>query len=85
MCKPRLVLMNVMSLWKVWDCQVDSLCIRRRNRKKEPFKLTARMKGYTAVLLILVGMLTGLLFIRTEVEAVILRLQVNYFNIKGKT
>jgi hypothetical protein len=52
--------------------------------KKEPFKLTARMKGYTAVLLILVGMLTGLLFIRSEVEAVILRLQVNYFNIKGK-
>jgi hypothetical protein len=39
--------------------------------KKEPFKLTARMKGYTAVLLILVGILTGLLFIRSEVEAVI--------------
>jgi hypothetical protein len=24
--------------------------VRRRNREKEPFKLTARMKGYTAVL-----------------------------------
>jgi cytochrome c oxidase accessory protein FixG len=35
--------------------KVDSLCVRRRNREKKPFKLTARMKGYTAVLLILVG------------------------------
>jgi predicted secreted Zn-dependent protease len=58
---------------------------QKTKSRKEPFKLTARMKGYTAVPLILVGMLTGLLFIRSEVEAVILRLQVNYFNIKGKT
>jgi hypothetical protein len=76
-----------MSLWKVWTAKgIDSLCASEDEiEKKEPFKLTARMKGYTAVLLILVGMLTGLLFIRSEVEAVILRLQVNYFNIKGKT
>jgi hypothetical protein len=65
--------MNVMSLWKVWDCQgLIRYASEDEIEKKEPFKLTARMKGYTAVLLILVGILTGLLFIRSEVEAVIL-------------
>jgi hypothetical protein len=43
------------------------------------------MKGYTAVPLILVGILTGLLFIRSEVEAVILRLPGQLFQHKGKT
>jgi cytochrome c oxidase accessory protein FixG len=42
--------------------------------KKTPFKLTARMKGYIAVLVILVGLLTGMLFLRNDVEASILRL-----------
>lgn len=42
--------------------------------KKEPFKFTPRMKGYTAVLVILVGVLVGLLFLRNDVEATILRL-----------
>lgn len=42
--------------------------------KKAPFKFTARLKGYTAVLVILIGVLTGLLFLRSEVEANILRL-----------
>ena len=42
--------------------------------KKAPFKLTARMKGYIAVLTILIGLLTGMLFLRNEVEANILRL-----------
>jgi cytochrome c oxidase accessory protein FixG len=42
--------------------------------KKEPFKLTARMKGYIAVLVILIGVLTGLLFLRNDVEATVLRL-----------
>jgi polyferredoxin len=51
--------------------------------KKEPFKFTARMKGYSAILLILVGILTGLLFLRTEVEAVILRLPGQLFEHKG--
>lgn len=41
---------------------------------KKPFKLTARIKGYSAVLLILVGILIGMLFLRNEVEASILRL-----------
>lgn len=42
--------------------------------KKAPFKLTARMKGYAAVLVILIGVLTGMLFLRNDVEATILRL-----------
>jgi len=51
--------------------------------KKAKFKFTTRMKGYTAVLFILVGILTGLLFIRTEVEATILRLPGQLFEHKG--
>ncbi len=50
---------------------------------KAKFKFTARMKGYTAVLVILVGVLTGLLFLRTEVEATILRLPGQLFQHKG--
>ncbi|CAM1347455.1 cytochrome c oxidase accessory protein CcoG [Tenacibaculum halocynthiae] len=42
--------------------------------KKAPFKFNARMKGYTAVLFILIGVLIGMLFLRNDVEATILRL-----------
>ncbi|MGE5944327.1 MAG: cytochrome c oxidase accessory protein CcoG [Flavobacteriales bacterium] len=42
--------------------------------KKAPFRLTARMKGYIAVLTILIGLLTGMLFLRSDLEATILRL-----------
>ena len=42
--------------------------------QKKPFKLSARMKGYSAVLFILVGILIGMLFLRNDVEATILRL-----------
>ncbi len=42
--------------------------------KKTPFKLTARMKGYIAVLTILIGVLLGMLALRNDVEANILRL-----------
>ncbi|WP_111683888.1 cytochrome c oxidase accessory protein CcoG [Winogradskyella tangerina] len=41
---------------------------------KAPFKLTARMKGYIAVLVILIGVLAGMLTLRNDVEARILRL-----------
>lgn len=51
--------------------------------KKEKFKFSIRMKGYTAVLLILVGILTGLLFLRTEVEATVLRLPGQLYQHKG--
>ncbi len=42
--------------------------------KKEKFKFTTRMKGYTAVLGILISVLIGLLFLRNDVEATVLRL-----------
>ena len=52
--------------------------------KKEPFKFTARMKGYTAILAILVGILIGLLFLRNDVEANILRLPGQLYQHKGE-
>ncbi|PVW15822.1 cytochrome c oxidase accessory protein CcoG [Marixanthomonas spongiae] len=42
--------------------------------KKAKFKFTPRLKGYSAVLLILVGVLVGMLFLRNDVEARVLRL-----------
>lgn len=42
--------------------------------KKEKFKLTARLKGYIAVLSILIAVFTGMLFLRNSVEARVLRL-----------
>jgi cytochrome c oxidase accessory protein FixG len=51
--------------------------------KNVKFKLTTRMKGYSAVLFILVGILLGLLFLRTDVEATILRLPGQLFQHKG--
>ncbi|MGO4819359.1 cytochrome c oxidase accessory protein CcoG [Flavobacterium sp. W22_SRS_FP1] len=52
-------------------------------KKKLPFIFTARMKGYTSILVILIGILIGLLFLRTEVEATILRLPGQLFQHKG--
>jgi polyferredoxin len=42
------------------------------------------MKGYTAILVILIGILVGMLFLRTEVEASILRLPGQLFQHKGE-
>lgn len=42
--------------------------------KKAKFRFTARMKGYTAVLGILVFVLVGMLFLRNDVEANVLRI-----------
>ena len=50
--------------------------------KKEPFKITPRMKGYMAVLTILIGMLAGMLLLRSDVEARILRLPGQLFEHK---
>ncbi|WP_348798923.1 cytochrome c oxidase accessory protein CcoG [Flavobacterium adhaerens] len=50
---------------------------------KSKFKFTAKMKGYTAVLVILVGILTGLLFLRSEVEATVFRLPGQLYQHKG--
>ncbi|MHA3789471.1 cytochrome c oxidase accessory protein CcoG [Flavobacterium hauense] len=51
--------------------------------KKEKFVFTARMKGYTAVLAILTGIFIGMLFLRNEVEATVLRLPGQLFEHKG--
>ena len=50
--------------------------------KKTPFKFTIRMKGYTAVLGILIAVFIGLLFLRNDVEATILRLPGQLFQHK---
>ena len=42
--------------------------------KKAPFRFNTRLKGYTAVLFILIGVLVGMLFLRNDLEANILRL-----------
>jgi cytochrome c oxidase accessory protein FixG len=42
--------------------------------KKAKFKFNARLKGYSAVLIILIGVFIGMLFLRNDVEARILRL-----------
>lgn len=42
--------------------------------KKKAFEFTPRLKGYTAVLIILVGIFSGLLFLRTDLDARVLRL-----------
>ncbi len=41
---------------------------------KTTFKFTARIKGYSAVLGILISILVGLLFLRNDIEATLLRL-----------
>jgi len=51
--------------------------------KKSKFVFTARMKGYTAVLIILIGVLTGMLMLRNEVEARVLRLPGQLYEHKG--
>jgi len=42
--------------------------------KKEKFTFTPRLKGYSAVLVILIGVFVGMLFLRNDLEANILRL-----------
>ncbi len=42
--------------------------------KEEKFRINPRMKGFAAILFVLVGILSGMLFIRSDVEATVLRL-----------
>jgi cytochrome c oxidase accessory protein FixG len=51
--------------------------------KKEPFKFTTRMKGYTVVLGILITVFIGLLFVRNDIETTILRLPGQLFQHKN--
>ena len=50
--------------------------------KKEKFTFTPRLKGYAAVLVILIGVLVGMLFLRNSVEANVLRLPGQLFEHK---
>jgi cytochrome c oxidase accessory protein FixG len=52
--------------------------------EKKPFTFNARMAGYTAVLSILVIILGGLLFGRSEVETTVLRVPGQLFQEKGE-
>ena len=50
--------------------------------KKEPFKITPRLKGYLVVLGILTTVLIGMLFLRNDIDARILRLPGQLFEHK---
>lgn len=50
--------------------------------KGSTFRFTASMKGYTAVLMILTGIFIGMLFLRNELEASILRLPGQLYELK---
>jgi hypothetical protein len=51
--------------------------------KKEKFSFTPRLKGYTAVLAIVTAVLIGMLFLRNDVEAQLLRLPGELYEHKG--
>lgn len=50
--------------------------------KGTPFIITARIKAYSVVLLILLSVLTTMLFLRTDIEATVLRLPGQLFETK---
>ena len=52
--------------------------------KKAKFVLTLRMKGYITVLLLLIGVLISMLFLRNDVEATVLRMPGQMFEHKGE-
>ncbi|NNM22708.1 MAG: cytochrome c oxidase accessory protein CcoG [Flavobacteriaceae bacterium] len=52
--------------------------------KKSKFTFSPRLKGYTAVLFILVAVFTGMLFLRNDIEARILRLPGQLYERKGE-
>lgn len=52
--------------------------------KKEKFKLTTRMKGYIAVLSILLIVMFSMILLRTDVDTTILRLPGQLYEEKGK-
>jgi len=52
--------------------------------KKEPFKFTLRMKGYSAVLAILISFFIGMLFLRNDIETTILHMPGQLFQYEGK-
>ncbi|WP_438961341.1 cytochrome c oxidase accessory protein CcoG [Nonlabens sp.] len=53
--------------------------------KGKKFEFSARLKGYTAVLVILLGVFAGMMFLRNDVEARVLRLPGSLYEHKGET
>ncbi len=51
--------------------------------KKEKFTFTPRMKGFAAIMFVLVGILSGMLFLRNDVEASVLRLPGQLYEMKA--
>lgn len=52
--------------------------------KKEKFVFTSRMKGYAAVLMILVGLLVGMSFLRSELQVTLQRIPGQLYEVKGE-
>lgn len=50
--------------------------------KNESFRFNPRMKGFAAILFVLLGLLSGMLFLRSDVEATILRLPGQLYEAK---
>ncbi|MHA6278704.1 cytochrome c oxidase accessory protein CcoG [Salinimicrobium sp. CAU 1759] len=50
--------------------------------KEQQFRLNPRMKGFAAILVVLVGILSGMLFLRSDVEATVLRLPGQLYETK---
>jgi cytochrome c oxidase accessory protein FixG len=53
--------------------------------KNQRFKFTLRMKGYAAVLVVLIGVLFSLMLLRNDVEISVLRLPGQLFQREGET
>ncbi|MGJ8684677.1 MAG: cytochrome c oxidase accessory protein CcoG [Nonlabens sp.] len=53
--------------------------------KGKKFEFTPRLKGYTAVLAILIGLFSGMMLLRNDVEADVLRLPGSLYEHKGET
>ncbi|AWA30923.1 cytochrome c oxidase accessory protein CcoG [Flavobacterium magnum] len=51
---------------------------------RQPFRFTTRMKAYTAVLVLLAGLVSGLLFFRSDVDAALFRVPGQLFQHKGE-
>lgn len=51
--------------------------------KEEKFTFTPRMKGFAAIIFVLVGILSGMLFLRNDVEASVLRLPGQLYEMKA--
>ncbi|NJW52334.1 cytochrome c oxidase accessory protein CcoG [Salinimicrobium sp. CDJ15-91] len=51
--------------------------------KQEQFRFNSRMKGFAAILLVLVGILSGMLFIRADIEATVLRLPGQLYEVQA--